>query len=145
VADQPILESLRVASLLAGRLVERELAARGVRADQFVLVDEIGRTEPVTPGELARRTGQPPTTLSDHLNVLSRRGLVRRERNPVDGRSRLVSLTDAGKSLRAAGSPAVERAEALVAARLRTPVHDVDRALAHLEFAARSALDNPNP
>ena len=99
----------------------------------------------MTPSELARRTGQPPTTLSDHLNRLSRRGLVRRERNPVDGRSRLITLTDAGSSLRAAGSPAVERAEALVAARLRTPVHDVDRALAHLEFAARSALDHPNP
>jgi DNA-binding MarR family transcriptional regulator len=143
VPDQPILESLRITSLLAGRLLERELAARGVPADQFALVDEIGRAEPVTPSDLARRTGHPPTTLSDHLNRLSRRGLVRRERNPIDGRSRLISLTDAGSSLRAAGSPAVERAEELVAARLRTPVHDIDRALAHLEFAARSALDNP--
>jgi DNA-binding MarR family transcriptional regulator len=145
VADQPILESLRVTSLLAGRLLGRELAARGVSAELFALVDEIGRGEPVTPKELALRTGQPPTTLSDHLNRLSSRGLVRSERNPVDGRSRLISLTDAGRSMRAAGSPAVERAEALVAARLRTPVHDVDRALAHLEFAVRSTLDTPNP
>ena len=72
MADQPILESLRVTSLLAGRLLDRELAARGVAAEQFALVDEIGRAEPVTPSELARRTGQPPTTLSDHLNRLSR-------------------------------------------------------------------------
>ncbi len=144
MADQPILESLRVTSLLAERLLERELAARGVPAEQFALVDEIGRAEPVTPSELARRTGRPPTTLSDHLGRLSGRGLVRSEPNPVDGRSRLISLTDAGSSLRAAGYPAVERAEELVAARLRTPVHDVDRALAHLEFAARSALDSPN-
>ena len=145
MAEQPILESLRITSLLAGRLLERELAARGVPAAQFALVEEIGRAEPVTPSELARRTGHPPTTLSDQLNRLSRRGLVRRERNPADGRSTLISLTDSGNTLRASGSPAVERAEELVAARLRTPVHDIDRALAHLEFAARSALDNPVP
>jgi DNA-binding transcriptional ArsR family regulator len=145
VADQPILESLRVTSLLAGRLLERELAARGVPAEQFALVDEIGRAEPVTPSELARRTGQPPTTLSDHLDRLSRRGLVRRERNPLDGRLPAGHADRRRQQPARGGSPRWSGREALVAARLRTPVHDIDRALAHLEFAARSALDNPNP
>jgi DNA-binding MarR family transcriptional regulator len=57
----------------------------------------IGVLGPITPTELARRLGMAPTTVSTWLARLETDGVAIRRRNPDDGRSQLVELTDRGR------------------------------------------------
>ncbi|WP_328395810.1 MarR family winged helix-turn-helix transcriptional regulator [Nocardia sp. NBC_00416] len=55
---------------------------------------------------IARRTGSALSRLSNVVIKLEKRGLVRRSPDPVDGRSTLAALTEAGRDALAAGAPA---------------------------------------
>jgi DNA-binding MarR family transcriptional regulator len=62
-------------------------------------------------------------TLTTLLDRLQERGLIRRQRNPADGRSQHIVLTDAGKTLardaaRVAGTMERELAQRLTPAEL---------------------------
>ncbi|MEM9032743.1 MAG: MarR family transcriptional regulator, partial [Pseudomonadota bacterium] len=54
-----------------------------------------------TPLALARAFQVPKTTMTHMLSVLERHGFIRVARNPEDGRSKCVFLTDAGRAFRA--------------------------------------------
>jgi DNA-binding MarR family transcriptional regulator len=95
----------------------------------FLLVADIARTLAIkgdlTISEIAEITGRPLGTASRFVDALEAAGLVRRSQNPVDGRSKLVGLTDAGQrvvsELRAeAGAPLVRRLERLTSAERRS-------------------------
>src|SRR3954465_13472720 len=105
-----------------GAIVERELDAVGLPSYLFGLLSQIHRLQPVAPTQIAAATGSPLTTLRDNIQRRAGRGLVRRVRNPADGRSYLLELTTHGDMLvRAAGEP-LERAYALLAARPPRPL-----------------------
>ena len=53
-----------------------------------------------TPLEMARAFQVPKTSMSHTLAGLEKRGLIRMEPNPQDGRGKLIWLTDAGRALR---------------------------------------------
>ena len=75
-----------------------EAAMPGWTVGQFGVVQALIRTgDGKTPLELARAFQQPKTTMTHTLQVLERRGLIRFEPNPGDGRSKLVRLTEAGR------------------------------------------------
>jgi DNA-binding MarR family transcriptional regulator len=60
---------------------------------------------PQTPTGLATFLGMAPTTLSSMSERLVRRRLVRRARNPADGRSYTLEVTAAGRKLLDAAGP----------------------------------------
>jgi MarR family transcriptional regulator for hemolysin len=55
--------------------------------------------QPATMGELCKRVRVRWPTMVRLLDGMERDGLVRREENPADGRSRLVYLTDKGEAM----------------------------------------------
>jgi MarR family transcriptional regulator, organic hydroperoxide resistance regulator len=57
----------------------------------------VGSAGPLTIGEIHRRFGHRPSTVTAVVDRLERRGLVVRSINPADRRSFVVSLTDEGK------------------------------------------------
>jgi DNA-binding MarR family transcriptional regulator len=128
--------ALRAAYLALHRRAESAFAARGVTADQFVLLTSLDRGDAVTQRELARRMSSDPSTVRAMLLLLERRGLVERNRHPTDARARTVALTAKGKStfrqLWAAGEPI--RAELLRA----LPPDEADAFLALLTRVARA-------
>jgi len=86
-----------------------ESAMPGWTVGQFgVIQSMIRRGDGRTPLELARAFQQPKTTMTHTLQMLERRGLIRLDPNPADGRSKLVRLT-------AAARPWHARAMAIVA------------------------------
>jgi DNA-binding MarR family transcriptional regulator len=135
-----ILLDLYAMAHLAGGVLDPELAARGVSSDDFGLLSMIVLHEPVTPTRLAAELGVPPTTLSSMLQRLVENGLARREPNPVDGRSALISLTDEGLARARSGSPAVRAAVSRIADELERPFDEVAAALEDLHRAMRAAL-----
>jgi DNA-binding MarR family transcriptional regulator len=123
-----------------GAIVERELYAVGLPSFLFGLLSQVHRLQPVAPTQIAAATGAPPTTLRDNIQRLADRGLVRRVPNPADGRSYLLELTTRGDVLvRAAGEP-LERAYALLEARLPRPLDEYQKLLDELAAAAEAAL-----
>lgn len=54
---------------------------------------------PLRPGALAEASFADPSTISRQVAELVRRGLVRREPDPSDGRASLLAITDAGREV----------------------------------------------
>ena len=104
-----------------GQLVERELAADGVASADYAVLSLVGLRGPARLTEVAAELGMPLTTASDALRRLEARGHVRRSRNPDDGRSVLVELTDAGGDEWRRGWPALVRINEQLAEALEEP------------------------
>jgi DNA-binding MarR family transcriptional regulator len=130
---------LYVLSQLMGTLLDREL---GEIPDGFGIYSAVGVVGPVTPTDLARIVGMPPTTLSGHIERLRRQGVVRRVENPDDGRSYLLELTEEGRQAWLAGSEGLRRAVGALDARLDRPVDEVLDSLEALDAALRAALED---
>ena len=86
-------------------LMTLELTAQGKRTSQFALLSMTQLLEPVTPTRLASEMGLAPATLSDRLRELVDLGHVRRQPNPHDGRSYVISTTAAGRGCCTARNP----------------------------------------
>lgn len=80
------------------RLVGQALAPTGLRGDDYAVYSYLLQG-PTTLTDLAGGTGLPLTTAAGYVQRFETRGHVRRERNPTDGRSRLISLTPACESM----------------------------------------------
>ena len=77
--------------------------ARAERGGELPLtqVSVLGRVAsqgPITPGELGAQLRMLPQSLTRPLSRLERSGLIRRTRDPTDGRSALLEVTDAGRA-----------------------------------------------
>jgi DNA-binding MarR family transcriptional regulator len=130
---------LYVLSQLMGTLLDREL---GDIPDGFGVYSVIGSMGRITPTELARMVGMPPTTLSGHIERLTRDGVVRRVENPDDRRSYLLELTPAGTEAFHAGGERLHRAIAELDRHLDRPVDEVLDGLEALDRALRAALED---
>lgn len=88
------------------RLVEAELAqtfaAHGLDAASFDVLATLRRSDPphrLTPKQLMRSTMITSGGVTQRLDRLEGRGLVRRSPNQADGRGVLVELTEEGRTL----------------------------------------------
>jgi DNA-binding MarR family transcriptional regulator len=130
---------LYVLSQLMDTLLDREFADI---PDGFGVYSVIGSMGRITPTDLARMVGMPPTTLSGHIERLSRQGVVRRVENPDDGRSYLLELTSEGEKAFHAGGEGLRRAMAELDRRLGRPVDEILDALEELDRALRASLED---
>ncbi len=111
IVEKPDPDACRTGSIpQVFELVER--LARKLKGIQRQTVSAAGLTPPqyVVLGALAERDRRPlkeladaalcsPATITGIVDVLERRGLVRRQPNPEDRRSLLVALTEEGRVL----------------------------------------------
>jgi len=88
--------------LLSGALDEVLVDAAGLTGDDFGFYSLLRRFGPLTPTQVSRWTAMPATTVSATVRRLAGRGHVEQVRNPADGRSRLIALTDSGVATHAA-------------------------------------------
>lgn len=122
-------------------VLDAALAPSGLTADEFGIYSVLTSADTMTPSDLARWMSAPATTVSSYVKRLEGRGHVQRERNPADGRSFVLRLTDAGRAAHAAaGARFVPVLDAVVGAlgRRESAVRSGLRAL-------RDALDDLEP
>ena len=81
---------------------DAEMAQVGLKATQFSLLSSLQSLGPSRPGDLAAAMAMQASTLTRNLKPLAAAGWVAQGAG-ADGRSRLVSLTDAGRAKRADG------------------------------------------
>jgi DNA-binding MarR family transcriptional regulator len=102
------LHTQRAARALARRFDEA-LRPLDLTNGQFSLMMALNRPKPPSIGSVASLLAMDRTTLTAALKPLERRGLVEVAVDPTDRRSRLISLTQAGRGLLAKAVPIWER------------------------------------
>ena len=121
---------------------DRIVAPAGLKTTQYSLLSHIERLGPVSPGELARAMTMDASTLTRNLKPLIKLGWA--ELGPgVNGRSRVVRATAAGRTKRAEAARQWKRAQLDLNARLGNAtvahLHDMlEECLALLEPEAES-------
>lgn len=102
-APPSVAEALRVyvklnrATRAVLAFVERRVARAGLTLTQLGVLEAVLHKGPMHQSELGRKVLTSKGNLTDVVDKLAARGLVRRERR--DGRSTSVALTDAGRLL----------------------------------------------
>ena len=127
------------------QLMRRELEAADADTPQFALLTMIHLLEPVTPTRLGAEMGMPAATVSDRLRELFDLAHIRREPNPRDGRSYVITTTAAGRRTIDRAEKAVLRARHAVAQELDVPLRDVEVLVEKLNRALDAALEGRRP
>ena len=106
-----------------------------------------GAERPLTPSEISDRTFRSSATMTSILDVLERRGWVRRVPNPEDRRSVLVEITDDGHAVTDRFLPGIRKIERAVMGGLSTNELAVlmDILTKILENTARVCATEPIP
>ena len=99
--DRQVCFALAVASRSVIALYRPLLEPMGLTHPQYLVMLALWEQEPLRVSELADRLSLEPATLSPLLKRLEAGELVRRARDPRDERAVAVSLTAAGRALRA--------------------------------------------
>ncbi len=103
----------RAARALARRF-DDALRPAGLTNGQFSLLMSLNRPVPPTMGSVASLLGMDRTTLTAALKPLEQRGFVAAAADPKDRRSRLLTLTAAGRAALAAAVPIWESTHAAI-------------------------------
>jgi DNA-binding MarR family transcriptional regulator len=136
-----VLFDVWLVSRAATGLLDAALAPVGLTADEFGLYSVLTTAESLTPSEVARWMAAPLTTVSSYVKRLEARGHLDRRRNPQDGRSYVLSLTEEGRRAHQAGGERFLPVLRAVLAELGRDEPEVRRALASLHRALSAVLD----
>jgi DNA-binding MarR family transcriptional regulator len=109
VRDTCLCLHLQRAARATARRFDEALRPLQLTNGQFSLIMSLNRPDPATIGSVAALLAMDRTTLTAALKPLERRSLVVIKPDPDDGRSRLVTLTRAGRNLLAKAVPIWER------------------------------------
>jgi DNA-binding MarR family transcriptional regulator len=123
-----------------GQVVHRQLDPIGIPAYLLALVTHVRDHAPVSPSKISAASGVPMTTLRDNIQRLVDRRLVRRTRNPDDGRSYLLELTRRGEVMTRAADPALLEAYLALEDRLPRPLHEYEQMLDEVNEALQGVL-----
>lgn len=133
-----LFNEIGIIEQLSRSLLEARLPPGFVLA-QFSVLNHLVRVgDGRAPVDIAQAFQVPKTSMTHSLAVLERAGLIEVRKNPQDGRSKLVYITDAGRAFRQATIDALAPDFARIAAGF--PFERVVRLLPDLE-ALRRFLD----
>ncbi|MCA1296743.1 MarR family winged helix-turn-helix transcriptional regulator [Stappia indica] len=102
VADMGTIGRVKRLQVQLGKGMDRVFAAHGLNAASFDVLATLRRAGPpyaLSPSDLVDWTMVTSGTMTNRIDRLEKAGLVRRDRNPEDGRGFVVALTEAGFAL----------------------------------------------
>jgi MarR family transcriptional regulator, organic hydroperoxide resistance regulator len=120
--DRQVCFALALASRTVIALYRPLLEPMGLTHPQYLVMLALWEHDPRSGRELARLLQLDPGTLTPLLKRLEQGGLLRRERDRADERSLAVTLTPAGRALRAEA----ERIPPAIIARLGMPIAELE-------------------
>ena len=112
IRDHCMCLHVQRAARTVARRFDDALRPLGLTNGQFSLLTSLNRPEPARMGAVAALLTMDRTTLTAALKPLERRGLVKVTADPADKRSRLMTLTPAGRGLLARAVPIWQRTHA---------------------------------
>jgi DNA-binding MarR family transcriptional regulator len=114
VRDTCLCLHVQRAARAVARRFDEALRPLELTNGQFSLLMSLNRPNPATIGSVSSLLAMDRTTLTANLKPLVRRGLVKVEVDKSDRRSRLLTLTPAGKALLVEAVPIWKREHAAI-------------------------------
>ncbi|NIJ91022.1 DNA-binding MarR family transcriptional regulator [Xanthomonas campestris] len=108
---------LRSVSRMVSRHYATYLSASGLKSTQYSLLSHLVTLSPIRPVDLARKMGLDASTLTRNLKPLMLDGLVQ-QTDGTDARSRLITLTAAGRRRHAQARTQWQKAQSSLTALL---------------------------
>ncbi len=99
--DEQLCFSLYGASMAIGRAYKPLLDALEITYPQYLVLSALWETDGVPVGAIGERLGLDSSNVTPLVKRMEGAGLVSRARNRADERQVVVSLTDAGRDMRA--------------------------------------------
>jgi len=112
IRDRCLCLHVHRAARMVARRFDEALRPLGLTNGQFSLLTSLNRPQPARMGAVAALLAMDRTTLTAALKPLQRRGLIAVALDPADRRSRLITLTAAGRSVLARAIPRWQRTQA---------------------------------
>lgn len=109
--DQCNCSAIRKASRQISRFYDAHLEPSGLRITQFLTLAALNELGSAAVNTLAERLDIERTAMGKMAGFLERGGLISISPSPSDGRSRLVALTEEGRSLFKRAAPLWEEAQ----------------------------------
>ncbi|MDH4553705.1 MarR family transcriptional regulator [Pseudomonas sp. BN417] len=109
--DQCNCSAIRKASRQISRFYDAHLEPSGLRITQFLTLAALNELGSAAINTLAERLDIERTAMGKMAGFLERGGLISISPSPSDGRSRLVALTEEGRSLFKRAAPLWEEAQ----------------------------------
>ncbi|GIF11739.1 MarR family winged helix-turn-helix transcriptional regulator [Actinoplanes teichomyceticus] len=119
--ERQVCFALSVAARSVVAIYRPLLEPMGLTHPQYLVMLALWGDSPLSVRRLSELLQLDPGTLSPLLKRLEAIGYLRRERDPADERSLAITLTDAGRALRAEA----EKIPPAVVARLGMPIEDL--------------------
>ena len=120
--ERQVCFALSVAARSVVGLYRPLLEPMGLTHPQYLVMLALWQHAPLSVRDISRLLQLDPGTLSPLLKRLEVTGYVRRQRDPADERSLAVTLTDAGRALRAEA----EKIPPAIVARLGMPIQELE-------------------
>jgi DNA-binding MarR family transcriptional regulator len=124
----------------ASDLFQEHMAGIDVTSTQYTVLVAAAERDGLSQQDIINATGIDRSTVSQVVQLLIRKGLLKRRRTRHDARAYAISLTDTGRKVLSVSEPIVERVEmalveALPATRARTFIANLRAIVAALEPA----------
>lgn len=103
---------------LALDIYAEEAGPDGLTQRQFAVLEAVAARSGLTQTDLVKATGIDRSTLADLVARMTAKGLLERERSPLDARAKAVRLSPAGEAALTAARPRVEAADKRIMALL---------------------------
>lgn len=144
----------RITQLLPRRLEADMVRARGLTMTEFGVLQNLSEAPEgrLRMSELAAAVGLSASRVTRLVDDLGRRGWVDRERDPLDARGAVASLTDEGEEQRRAARPQqilsarrhiLDHVPPEVLHELGTVLHEIAQAASDTRTPSSGALRNP--
>ena len=131
----------RLAEQVSLAVAEVYAARYALSRQEWRILAVLGASPQLATKEIGRLTTLDKMHVSRAMQALEERGIVRRSRDPDDGRERIVTLTPAGRALYRRIVPhALEREAALLAALTPEEIAAMDAVIEKLAAAATAAI-----
>jgi DNA-binding MarR family transcriptional regulator len=131
-----------IVTQLSGAVIVGVVEGSEVTATEYALTSWLNIVGDATPTELAHDLGLSPTTVSAMIDRLVGKKQVRRFRNPDDGRSYLLELTEAGKRTNSRNSRRLTESVEALRGHLEGDPEEILAAMRLLEDGLRKMLEN---
>lgn len=135
-----LLFDLFVASQHVRQLLAAAMVDAGMTPDEYAVYSALFEHGSLSPTELGRTVGMPPTTVSHYVRTLRERGHIEEEPHPADRRSYRLALSPTGLAAQGHAAQAFEEGYRRFLAELDDPDRARD-ALADLTDASLRAFE----
>lgn len=132
-----VLYDVGVVARLTGTILDDALEDAGIAANEFFMTSVLMVHGPLTPTDVANRSGVPPSTVSKVISRLVERDLVVEEIHPTDRRSRLIRLSVRGRRAHTDAQEGFGKVLAGIFGLLGSEMADTVWSLRRLEWALR--------